>query len=179
MYIHVSINHRHFCWCFQNSDEFLKCIKLNSIEADNDSTSVLIKGSDVDILFCQADYSQGSPVDPPRKPTELLLTVITSPASWQVEQLSFDVGAYFSALTTNNMGRSLVYTPVITSTQEVLCGNLPFTLSLTAKAGVVCVAGQQTKGKGTVCMCALHKVKGIYFPSVPEIRFGVQLSGRL
>ena len=105
----------------------------------------------MNIIFCLDDYSQGSPVDPPPKPTESLLTIITNPAFWQVQQLAFDSHAYFTTLKTTNMGRSVVYTPVITSTQEVLCGNLPFSLSLTSKAGVVCVAGQQTKGKGTVC----------------------------
>ena len=138
---------------FQHSEEFLKCIKLNGIRAEDSSTSVLIKGNDVDILFCQDDYSQGSPVDPPPHSTESLLSTITRPASWQVKQLSFDADVYFAFLKTTNMGRCVLYAPVMTSTHALLCGNLPFSLSLSSKAGVICVAGQQTKGKGTMCVC--------------------------
>lgn len=135
--------------------EFLKCIALNGVGSDNGSMTLLIKGSKVDLLFCQDNYSQGSSVDPLPNSTESLLTVVTNPASWQIKQLNFDGHTYFAALTTINMGRSLVYAPVMTSTQEVLSGNLPFSLGLTTQAGVVCVAGQQTKGRG-MCMHAYH-----------------------
>ena len=138
---------------FQNNEEILKCIKSSSVREKDGSRSLIVKGTDVDLLFCQDDYSQGSPVDPPPESSESLLTVITSPASWQVKQVSFDADAYFTALKTTNMGRCLLYTPVITSTQVVLCGNLPFSLSLSAKAGVVWVAEKQTKGKGTLSVC--------------------------
>ena len=146
---------------FQNNEEFLKCVRSNGVKTEEGSASLLIKGNEVDVLVCQDDYSQGSPVDPPLKATESLLTVISNPASWQIEQLSFDIDAYFTALKTIDMGRTLLYTPVITSTQVVLCGNLPFSLSLTSKAGVVCVAGQQTKGRGMCTLACMHAC--IYF----------------
>ena len=61
--------------------------------------------------------------------------------------MEFDVGKYFGALQTTRLGRVLLYTPVITSTQTVFTGNTTFTFA-SCESGVICSAGQQTRGKG-------------------------------
>ena len=65
-----------------------------------------------------------------------------------MRNLSFDFLEYFKLLKTRDMGRSVLYTPVIASTQTLFTGNLPFCSALTQEMGVVSVAAQQTKGKG-------------------------------
>ena len=95
------------------------------------------------------DFEDGTPVDgfpPPPGPKEL--AVLTNPATWQVNSLSFDFLEYFKLLKTKDMGRSVLYTPVIGSTQTLFTGNFPVCSALTQEMGVVSVAAQQTKGKG-------------------------------
>ena len=91
----------------------------------------------------------GSSVDgfpPPPQPSEL--AIVTNPAEWQIKNLSFNFLEYFELLKTQTLGRSVLYTPVIASTQTLFTGNIPFCSALTPDMGVVSVAGQQTKGKG-------------------------------
>lgn len=74
--------------------------------------------------------------------------MITSPAQWQLQGLPFSREEYFSRLETRELGRTVLYTPVITSTQLPFTGNLTFCQALTQEMGVVWVAAQQTQGKG-------------------------------
>ena len=103
------------------------------------------------------DFEQdGSSVDgfpPPPQPSEL--AIVTNPAEWQVGSLSFNFLEYFELLKTQILGRSVLYTPVISSTQTLFTGNVPFCSALTSDMGVISVAGQQTKGKGQQWL-ALH-----------------------
>ena len=96
------------------------------------------------------DFEQdGSSVDgfpPPPRPSEL--AIVTNPAEWQVRSLSFNFLEYFELLKTQILGRSVLYTPVISSTQTLFTGNVPFCSALMSDMGVISVAGQQTKGKG-------------------------------
>ena len=98
------------------------------------------------------NFEDGSPVDGfPSTPQPTELAILTSPAKWQLRSLSFDFLEYFKLLKTKNLGGSILYTPVITSTQTLFTGNLPFCSALMPEMGVVSVAAQQTKGKGQWC----------------------------
>ncbi len=109
-----------------------------------------IKGKDMDIeLIPATDASkQETIVDPLPVPTANHLCVITRPTQAHLSALSFDFQLYFSLLRTVSLGRTMLYTPVMSSTQNVFTGNLPFAESLPMSIGTVCVAGEQTKGKG-------------------------------
>ena len=89
-------------------------------------------------------------MDSVEQPSLSELTVVTNPAPWQLHGLPFSCDRYFQELRTREMGRSLLHTPVITSTQLPFMGNLTFCQALRPEMGVVWVAAQQTKGKGNV-----------------------------
>ena len=114
----------------------------------------VVKGSTVDIELVTADPAhEGSSVDPPPTPSTHKIVLITRPLDDDIEEMGFDVGQYMRLLRTGHMGRTLLYTPVIGSTQTMLTGNLPFSRALRAEMGVVCVAGQQTQGRGEQERC--------------------------
>ena len=106
--------------------------------------------------------SEGTPVDPFPPPSGSSLSVFTRPAKWQLNRLPFDFDSYFNHLKTAHLGRSLLYTPVITSTQTVFAGNVPLCTALTPDLGVICVAAQQTQGRGewihVLTLVPLHSI---------------------
>ena len=110
----------------------------------------VIKGSEVDIELVTTDVSkEGSSVDPLPIPTVNKIVLLTSPSEVQLrEEVEFDVPQYIRWLCTGFLGRTLLYTPVIGSTQTMLTGNTAFSMALKPNMGVVCAAGQQTKGIG-------------------------------
>ena len=109
----------------------------------------VIKGSEMNLRLIANDFSKlGTPVDPLPQPSSSNLTVIARPAKWQLRSLPFDSDLYFEHLQTAYLGRTVLYTPVISSTQTVFTGNVTFRNALTTQLGVVCVAAQQTQGKG-------------------------------
>ena len=111
----------------------------------------IIKGSEISLQLISNDFSKlGTPVDPLPQPSSSNLTVIARPAKWQVRSLPFDLDLYFEHLRTAHLGQTVLYTPVISSTQTVFTGNVTFCDALTTQLGVVCVAAQQTQGKGEV-----------------------------
>lgn len=111
----------------------------------------IIKGSEISLQLISNDFSKlGTPVDPLPQPSSSNLTVIARPAKWQVRSLPFDLDLYFEHLQTAHLGQTVLYTPVISSTQTVFTGNVTFCDALTTQLGVVCVAAQQTQGKGEV-----------------------------
>lgn len=109
----------------------------------------IIKGSEMDLQLIPHDFSKlGTPVDPLPQPSAKNLTVVARPARWQLHSLPFNPDIYFEHLKTAHLGRTVLYTPVISSTQTVFTGNVMFCNTLTSQMGVVCVAAQQTQGKG-------------------------------
>lgn len=121
-----------------------------------------ISGSEMSVRLITTNFEEGSSVDGfPSLPQPSELAILTNPAKWQVRSLSFDFLEYFKLLKTQNLGRSVLYTPVITSTQTLFTGNLPFCSALTPDMGVVSVATQQTKGKGKQCFVRLLMRKWI------------------
>lgn len=109
----------------------------------------VIEGSEVNIELITSDpVISGSSVDPPSTPTANRIVLLTNPLQTEVQDLEFDFNQYTRLLTTGHVGRTLLYTPVIGSTQTMLTGNLKFARSLSSELGVVCVAGQQTRGRG-------------------------------
>ncbi len=109
----------------------------------------VIKGRETRVQLINANMSsEGTPVDPFPSPSPSSISVFTRPAQWQLGGLAFDFDSYFSHLKTAHLGRTVFYTPVIASTQTVFTGNVPFCNALTSDYGLVCVAGQQTQGKG-------------------------------
>lgn len=110
-----------------------------------------LPGKDLSLRFLSHDFTLGTPVDstPPSSPSEL--TVVTRPAPWQVNSLPFSSKDYFRQLETRELGRTILHTPVITSTQLPFSGNLCFCQLSQLAVGVVWVAAQQTKGKGQGC----------------------------
>ena len=112
-------------------------------------SSSSITGTEISARLITTNFEDGSSVDgfpPPPQPSEI--AIVTNPAEWQVRSLSFNSLKYFELLKTRTLGRSVLYTPVISSTQTLFTGNVPFCSALTPDMGVVSVAGQQTKGKG-------------------------------
>ena len=110
----------------------------------------VVRGSEVDIELITSDPAiEGSSVDPPPTPTPKRIILVTRPLEAELQDLEFDVAQYKRLLCTGHLGRTLLFTPVIGSTQTMLTGNLPFARALGAEMGVVCVAGQQTQGRGT------------------------------
>lgn len=107
-----------------------------------------IKGSEMDIELIPDDMTEGTPVDPPPEPAHNSISIYTKPAKWQLASLPFNPDLYFSHLRTTHLGKTMLYTSVISSTQTVFTGNIPFCTSLSSEMGLVCVATQQTKGKG-------------------------------
>ena len=125
----------------QNRSQF--CSVVDKLQRNS-----CIKGSDMDIQLIETDFSRGTPVDPLPQPAPNQLCVVVRPAQWQLQSVSFEFEEYFRHLRTAHLGRTVLHTPVISSTQTVFSGNVPFCSSLTSELGVVCVAGQQTRGKG-------------------------------
>ena len=114
----------------------------------------------MDLQLIPLDFSKlGTPVDPLPEPSAKNLTVVARPARWQLHSLPFNPDLYFEHLMTAQLGRTVLYTPVISSTQTVFTGNMTFCNALTPRLGVVCVAAQQTQGKGerTCYMCVAHR----------------------
>lgn len=138
----------------QNRSLFLSTIKPHLLDS-------AIPGKDTSLRFITTDYNLGTPVDDVAQPSLSELTVITRPAPWQLNGLPFSHEMYFQGLRTREMGRTLLHTPVITSTQLPFMGNLTFCQALRPEAGVVWVAAQQTKGKGRVSLQQI--VKCYYF----------------
>ena len=123
--------------------------RFNSAIAPLVKKNDVIEGSEVDITLVGAGSDEeGSSVDPPPTPTASEIVLLTRPSEEQLQGMEFDVTQYTRWLRTGHLGRTLVYTPVIGSTQTVFTGNLPFTMALKPDMGVVCAAGQQTQGKG-------------------------------
>ena len=122
----------------------------NKAEQAMPFTHTCIKGSDSSSLNVYDDYSLGTPVDPPEESTETLVTILTKPSDRQINALDFNSKSFFSHLKTRNLGRSLLIGPVVTSTQSIFTGNVPFTTCFTQENGLVCIAGQQTKGRGKI-----------------------------
>ena len=92
--------------------------------------------------------SEGTPVDPLPQPAADKIVLLTNPSHLQLQSIGFDTSQYMKCLQTAFLGRALIYTPIIGSTQTMLTGNMPFCTALKTDIGVVCAAGQQTKGKG-------------------------------
>ena len=127
----------------QNRTQFLSAM---STLKQSDHT---IKGSEMDIHLIQTDIAtEGTPVDPLPEPTRSCLSVLTRPAKWQLDRVQFCFKEYFDHLRTAYLGRTVLCTPVVSSTQTFFTGNMPFCTALKSELGVVCVAGQQTQGKG-------------------------------
>ena len=109
----------------------------------------VISGSEVDIVLIGTDSArEGSSVDPPPTPTVNKIVLHTRPSDEQLQELGFNTSQYTRWLNTGHLGRILLYTPVIGSTQTMLTGNMPFSLALKPEMGMVCAAGQQTQGRG-------------------------------
>ena len=58
----------------------------------------------------------------------------------------FDIGGYFRALSTNYLGRSLIYTEVTSSSLDIL--NSKFIFSLPEQSSLLVICSRQTQGKG-------------------------------
>ena len=109
----------------------------------------IIRGSEVDIELVNTETtSEGSSVDPLPCPAVNKVVLLTKPSQIQLHGVGFDISQYMRCLRTGHLGRTLLYTLVIGSTQTMLTGNLPFSLALKTDMGVVCAAGQQTQGRG-------------------------------
>jgi len=109
----------------------------------------VIKDGEMSLRLIEHDFRSGTSVDPPPKPHPSSQTLITNPGKWQLDSLPFNTDSYFDHLRSNHLGRTLLYTEVITTTQSLFTSNMAFSEALTQDMGVVNVAGQQTKGKGT------------------------------
>ena len=108
----------------------------------------MVPGREMSLRLIEHDYQTDTPVDSAPCPTPCEMTLITLPAHWQLGSQPFNFNEYFANLQTAHLGRTLLYTAVITSTQSLFTGNIDFCNALTLEMGVVSVAGQQTKGKG-------------------------------
>ena len=108
-----------------------------------------VKGSEVGIELVMTDMArEGTPVDPLPEAAANKIVLLTNPSHLQLESIGFDASQYMKCLQTAYLGWALIYTPIIGSTQTILTGNMPFCTALKTDMGVVCAAGQQTKGKG-------------------------------
>ena len=92
---------------------------------------------------------------PPPSPSHL--SVLANPPPSAVEQMEFNLSQYYETLHTATLGQVALYTPVIASTQSVFTGNIKFATTASTR-GVICIAGQQTQGKG---MCSLIPRRGM------------------
>lgn len=109
----------------------------------------VISGSEVDIELVRTDAaSEGSSVDPHPTPATNKIVLLTRPSATELEELKFDFAQFTHWLQNRYLGKTLLYTPVIGSTQTMLTGNMPFSLAMKSDIGLVCVAGQQTQGRG-------------------------------
>ena len=127
----------------QDRDDLLKVL-LN----DNPSRSV-IKGSEVTAVFSTDDYTLGSPVDPIESTTDTRTVVIAKPSQCQLDSLDFNYKNFFDCLKTKHLGRCMLLGAVVTSTQTFFTGNVPLCLRLSSDSGLIFVAGQQTRGRGS------------------------------
>jgi biotin--protein ligase len=140
----------------------------------------VIKGSEVDIELVRTDEdSEGSSVDPPPSPAVDKVVLLTRPSERQLKSLEFDTSQYMKYLRTGHMGRTLLYTPVIGSTQTMLTGNMPFSLALKTDMGVVCAAGQQTRGRGRQGNVWLSPKGCMMFSATLTVQPSSRLHGRL
>ena len=128
---------------FQRRSEFVSCALAC---ADGG----VIKGSEMDVELITPDLAEGTPVDAHPMPSPKRLCIFTGPAHCQLGRLPFDFELYFSLLGTTKLGRTVLYTPVISSTQTAFTGNTRFSQSIPPTLGLASVAGQQTQGKGNV-----------------------------
>ncbi len=128
---------------YQDRSLFLSAMEPHLLDSSS------LPGNEVSLEFLTTDYTLGTPVDHAPSPSPSKLTVVARPAPWQLQQLPFHPEEYFGRLETRELGRTVLYTPVITSTQLPFTGNLTFAQSLERERGVVWVATQQTKGKGS------------------------------
>ena len=116
------------------------------------------------LRLIEHNYQSGTPVDSAPFPTHSEMALITLPARWQLEAQPFNFSEYFDRLHTTSLGRTVLYTAVIPSTQTLFTGNIEFCNALTTDMGVVSVAGQQTRGKGgSLLICVVincgHKLQ--------------------
>ena len=130
-----------FFFFYQKRSDFESCTK-------SCAEGSVIKGSEMDVELITTDMTEGTPVDAHPIPSPQRLCVFTRSAPWQLSPLPFDFQLYFSLLETSTLGRTILYTPVISSTQTAFVGNAKFSLSIPSVMGLVSVAGQQTHGKG-------------------------------
>ena len=65
--------------------------------------------------------------------------------------MEFNLSQYYETLHTASLGQVVLYTPVIASTQSVFTDNIKFATTARTR-GVICIAGQQTQGKGMCCL---------------------------
>ncbi len=125
----------------QSRDVFLKA--LSSLHCDT-----TIPGQEVSLRLLANDFGKETPVDDLPRPSDTQFTIITRPAKWQIDNLPFSMDDYFAELKTREIGRTLLHTPVITSTQLPFTTNMSFCQTLSSEMGVAWVAAQQTRGKG-------------------------------
>ena len=129
-----------------------------------------VKGSEVDIELVMTDMArEGTPVDPLPQPAADKIVLLTNPSHPQLQSIGFESSQYMKCLQTAYLGRALIYTPIIGSTQTMLTGNMPFCTALKTDMGVVCAAGQQTKGKGQTRhnLCLLSCLSLPVFNAIP------------
>ncbi|XP_022803242.1 biotin--protein ligase-like [Stylophora pistillata] len=62
--------------------------------------------------------------------------------------VTFNWSTYQKCLSTKVLGKVVLYTDIITSTQTVFDGNYTFTSNIPEDLGIVVIAGQQVKGQG-------------------------------
>ncbi len=133
---------------------------------------------DIELIPATGEHSlQDPPLGSLPMPTARCLCIFTRPTEAQLRAVSFDSQLYFSLLKTDTLGRTVLCTSVISSTQNVFTGNLTFAQALPNSLGTVCVAQQQTKGKGRYLLyimymyvsyiCAYYKPNTIFQSSGP------------
>ena len=89
--------------------------------------------------------TKGTEDTPPPSPS--YISILTNPPAKMIEQMEFNLSQYYETLHTTRLGQVVLYTPVIASTQSVFTGNIKFATTAST-SGVICIAGQQTQGKG-------------------------------
>ena len=129
---------------------------LASVHSDS-----IIPCQEVSLHLISNDFSKWTPIDDLPRPSNSELTIITRPAPWQLKTLPFSSVAYFSELKTREIGKTVLHTPVITSTMLPFTGNLAFYQGLSSEMGVVWLAAQQTQGKGKPYLMNLRSQKTV------------------
>lgn len=126
----------------------------------------VLYGREMSLQLIQHNYQSSSSVDPAPSSTHSKMALIAFPADWQLDSQPFDFKEYFYHLHTAQLGRTLLYTSVISSTQSLFTGNIDFCNALTTDMGIVSVAGQQTSGKGEICQNIDNSYQTVVFTSI-------------